>query len=496
MGETMNRRVCHHIFLAAALAATAGAARAQGLDGERFAPAAGAAGGFAVERPAVPGHLGYGLGLFLHLADDALVVRDRPTGEPRSQLLDTAFSLDLIGSIGLFDRFELGVHLPLRLVYDGEADTIDGGALAAASGLGDVRLVPKLILLHDGDESSGFLLGLAAPVSLPTGTAAELRGAGGATVEPRLLAMGYGQRWYLGGSAGFRLRAREADYAPGHEVTFGGAFTYRPAIEEEWIDVQVEALGGLLPGVEARALSNLPLEVLGGLILRPAARWSIYAGAGLGVTNGIAVPDFRVIAGVRYAVGLPTRGGKKDGDGDGITDRQDRCSGAAEDLDGFEDDDGCPEADNDQDGIGDDDDECPDDAEEPGGDRDGCPDRARIVLRKGRVQVYGKVLFRTGSADISPKSELLLDDMARLIQEHRQIKRLEIQGHTDSTGDAAYNLKLSQERAQTVRAALIKRGVSERRLVAKGYGETQPIAPNLTNAGRAKNRRVEFAIPD
>jgi outer membrane protein OmpA-like peptidoglycan-associated protein len=493
----MNRQIYRHglIFLALAATAGIGRARAQGLDGERFAPAAGAAGGFFVERPVVPAHLGYGLGLFLHLGDDALLVRDRPSGATRSLLLDTAFSLDLLASVGLFDRLELALHLPLRLVYSGEASTVDGGPLAAGEGIGDLRLVPKLALLHHGDELGGFLLGLAAPVSLPTGTASALRGSGGVTVEPRLLALGYGQRWYLAGSLGFRLRAGEAAYAPGHEVTFGAAFTVRPTSEDGWIDLQLEAVGGFLPGVEARALSNLPLEVLAGLIIRPAPRWSIYAGGGLGVTNGLAVPDFRLIGGLRYVVGLPTRGGQKDRDGDSIIDRQDRCPQEAEDLDGFEDGDGCPEADNDRDGIGDDEDECPDDAEERGGDGDGCPDRPRIVLRQGRIQVYGKVLFRTGSADISPKSDQLLDEMARLIEQHKQIKRLEIQGYTDSTGDADFNLKLSQERAGTVRSALIKRGVGERRLIARGYGEEHPIAPNLTNAGRAKNRRVEFAIP-
>jgi outer membrane protein OmpA-like peptidoglycan-associated protein len=496
----MNRHVCRHRPVLAALTALAALAatpaQAQGLDGERFAPAAGAAGGFAVERPAVPGHLGYGLGLFLHLADDALVVRDRASGEVEETLLDTALSLDLLASLGLFDRLELAIHLPVRLVYQGASRTIDGAALAAAAGIGDLRLVLKATLLHDGNEASGFVVGVAAPVTLPTGTASALRGSGAVTVEPRLLALGYGRRWYLSGSVGFRLRERQVDYAPGHELTFGAAYTYRPGIEEGWIDLQLEAVGGLLPGVEARALSNLPLEVLGGLILRPAPRWSIYLGGGLGITNGVAVPDFRAIAGLRYVVGLPTRGGKKDSDGDEITDRQDRCPQAGEDLDGFEDEDGCPEADNDRDGIGDDDDECPDDAEEPGGDRDGCPDRARIVIRKGRVHVYGKVLFPTGSDDISPKSALLLDDMARLLQEHKQIRRLEIQGHTDSTGGADFNLKLSQERAQNVRSALIRRGVAERRLVARGYGETSPMAPNFTNAGRAKNRRVEFAIQD
>ncbi len=472
----------------------AGVAAAQGLDGERFAPAAGAAGGFAVERPVVPGHLGYGLGLFLHFADDAVVVRDRQSGETVAKPLDTAVSMDLLASLGLFDVAEVAVHLPVRLIYRGEVVGVGGAPLAAAAGVGDLRLVPKAQLFRSGDERAGFVLGLAAPVTLPTGEASALRGAGVVTVEPRLLALAYGERWFLSGSGGFRVRSPQDASAPGHELTLGLAATYSPAVEGDWLDLQVEALGGWLPGYEGRSAANLPLEVLGGLIVRPALRWSIYGGGGVGISNGIATPDFRVIAGVRYAVGLPTRGGRKDSDGDAITDLEDRCPQEAEDLDGFQDNDGCPEPDNDHDGVLDDDDECPDDAEERGGDGDGCPDKARIVLRDGRVIVYGKVQFQVGSAHISPKSEQLLDELARLLSEHRQIRRLEVQGHTDSTGGADYNRKLSQERAESVRNGLIKRGVAARRLTARGYGEENPLAPNFTRAGRAKNRRVEFTI--
>ncbi len=471
-------------------------ARAQGLDGERFVPAAGAAGGFMVERPVVPGHLGYGLGLFLHAADDALEVRDRDTGATVARALDTAASLDLLASLGLFDFAELAVHLPVRFVYRGEGATLDGAALQAATGIGDLRLVPKLTLHRSGDERGGFVAGLAVPLTLPTGAAGALRGAGTVTVEPRLLALWYGARWLFGGSAGFRVRSAQGDFAPGHEATLGLAYTYCPEVDGDWLDLQVEALAGLIPNVDGRGLANLPMEVLGGLVARPALRWALYAGAGLGITNGLAVPDFRVIGGVRYAVGLPSRGGRKDGDGDGISDGQDRCPDEAEDLDGFQDDDGCPEGDNDRDGVLDDDDECPDDAEEPGGDKDGCPDKARIVIRDGMVIVYGKVVFAVGSSEISPRSEQLLDELARLLESHRHIRELEIQGHTDSTGDADFNRKLSQARAETVKRGLIKRGVAARRLTARGYGEDKPRAPNYTKAGRAKNRRVEFDIRD
>ena len=144
--------------------------------------------------------------------------------------------------------------------------------------------------------------------------------------------------------------------------------------------------------------------------------------------------------------------------------------------------------------MADDDDECPDDAEEKDGDGDGCPDRPRVVVRRGKMVVYGKVLFPLESADLLPSNESLIDEMARALKEHPGIRKLEIEGHTDDTGPGDYNLKLSQERAEVVKRALERREVAAQRLVPRGYGEQRPVAPNVTRAGRAKNRRVEFTI--
>jgi outer membrane protein OmpA-like peptidoglycan-associated protein len=473
-----------------------GAAYAQGFDGERFTPATGAAGGLQVERPVVPTHLGYGLGLFLNFEKNPVVVRDRQTGGEVGKLVDHGLSADLLASLGLFDWFELAMSLPVRLVYSGTAATVDGAALSADAGAGDLRLVPKVSFGWSGDPSSGHVLGLAAPVTLPTGRPDAVRGAGGVTVEPRLLAMFYGERWLFDASAGFRFRDRDIPSAPGHELTFGLAGTYTPRIENDPIDLQLEAVGGWLPQADGRALSSLPLELLGAVVWKPAPRWAVYAGGGLGATNGVGVPDGRALIGVRYRVGVPGRGGVRDSDSDGIPDGRDRCPTEPEDMDGFHDDDGCPDPDNDHDGVADDVDECPDDAEEPGGDRDGCPDRPRVIVRKGKLVIYGKVLFPVESAQMLPKSEPLIEEMARALKDHRLIKRVEIEGHTDSTGDPSFNKKLSQERADAVKNALIRRGVDGGRLVPRGYGEERPIAPNLTHAGRAKNRRVEFTILD
>ena len=103
------------------------------------------------------------------------------------------------------------------------------------------------------------------------------------------------------------------------------------------------------------------------------------------------------------------------------------------------------------------------------------------------------VYFETGKALIKPSSYKYIDEMVEYMQLKKNIV-IEISGHTDNVGAAATNLKLSQDRAEAVRAYLLKKGIAANRVVAKGYGDTQPIDNNLTDAGRQKNRRTEVKI--
>jgi outer membrane protein OmpA-like peptidoglycan-associated protein len=110
----------------------------------------------------------------------------------------------------------------------------------------------------------------------------------------------------------------------------------------------------------------------------------------------------------------------------------------------------------------------------------------------GGVVSFPGVNFAINSAVISPEFARVLDGAAQLINEHPEIGLLEIQGHTDSTGNDAINIPLSQARADEVRTYLVTQGVSASRLVAKGYGATRPIAPNETEQGRYQNRRIDI----
>ncbi len=190
--------------------------------------------------------------------------------------------------------------------------------------------------------------------------------------------------------------------------------------------------------------------------------------------------------------------GIPDRDHDGILDPDDKCPDDPEDKDGFEDEDGCPDPDNDKDGIPDVRDRCPNNPEVVNGfeDDDGCPDEASVRVRvtKEKIEILEKVFFETNKDKIKPVSYPVLDDVARVMVANPAIRKVKIEGHTDSVGADAYNLQLSARRAAAVRRYLMSKGVPPERLEAEGFGEGKPIETNATAEGRAVNRRVEFTI--
>lgn len=116
------------------------------------------------------------------------------------------------------------------------------------------------------------------------------------------------------------------------------------------------------------------------------------------------------------------------------------------------------------------------------------------IFREGSSIILHGVEFEFNSAKLKPESYPVLDDAARILTMHPEID-VEVQGHTDDIGSDAYNFKLSQKRAESVRQYLIDKHMIEPvRLIPVGYGERRPIADNSTEEGRKKNRRVEFLI--
>lgn len=180
-----------------------------------------------------------------------------------------------------------------------------------------------------------------------------------------------------------------------------------------------------------------------------------------------------------------------DNDGDGIPDVNDNCPNQAEDMDGWQDADGCPDIDNDGDGILDRDDKCPNVAEVFNSfeDADGCPDEAMPI-----IPVFAYINFKFGTAEISGADPIpILEDVARLMKERDDMK-LKITGHTDHIGGDEANMDLSMRRAEAVKDYLVQRGVTAERIITDGKGESEPIDTNDTDSGRARNRRIEFQV--
>ncbi|MBA2664300.1 MAG: OmpA family protein [Bradymonadaceae bacterium] len=185
-----------------------------------------------------------------------------------------------------------------------------------------------------------------------------------------------------------------------------------------------------------------------------------------------------------------------DTDGDGILDAHDPCLDTPEDFDGFEDHDGCPELDRDGDGIADIDDHCPDVAGVI--ERQGCPfQRVEVTLKN--IVINDVVNFEYDKAVILADSFDLLNEVAGVINANARIRKIEVQGHTDHAGTPKYNQTLSESRARAVREYLIGQNVDPARLSSKGYGQSMPLVPVAAGAKEtaedaATNRRVEFLI--
>lgn len=210
---------------------------------------------------------------------------------------------------------------------------------------------------------------------------------------------------------------------------------------------------------------------------------------GLAKYNGCPVPDTDkdgindeedkcpTVFGLARYQGCPI----PDTDKDGINDEEDKCP-TVPGLARYQ---GCPLVDTDGDGVPDEDDKCPNEKGSP--ENFGCPKLEEYKFDAKKVQ------FITGSATLTKAAMAELDKGVVIMNDHPKIN-VAIEGHTDNTGTPAGNQKLSEKRAEAVKAYLVKKGISADRLITSGHGQNEPIADNKSNAGRAANRRVVFRI--
>ena len=173
-----------------------------------------------------------------------------------------------------------------------------------------------------------------------------------------------------------------------------------------------------------------------------------------------------------------------DTDGDKISDEADMCP----DKPGTPEFNGCPIPDSDGDGLNDKEDKCP--QHQGSAANNGCPEIKKEIIEKVTYAAKN-IFFETKSDQLSPHSYDALNEVVTILKNNPSLS-LHIEGHTDNVGTPAFNLGLSERRANSVKRYFAEKGVNEGRLKATGYGQEKPIADNSTPAGKSKNRRVEL----
>jgi outer membrane protein OmpA-like peptidoglycan-associated protein len=179
----------------------------------------------------------------------------------------------------------------------------------------------------------------------------------------------------------------------------------------------------------------------------------------------------------------------RDSDKDGVPDKRDRCPKEWGDQPN-----GCPVKDSDGDSILDPQDSCVDEAENFNGfeDTDGCPDEPPEEVKKLTGVMEG-IFFPSGKSAVRNKSRGTLNEVVATLEKYPEIRIL-ITGHTDNTGSRETNMALSAERAEAVKAYLVDKGIDEGRIQTEGMGPDAPVADNATKKGRGENRRIEFKV--
>lgn len=488
-------------------------------------------------------------------------------------LVASQFGAHVLGGYTFGRLLRLDVDVPLYPYVGAPGQDYSG------FGMGDVR-VAGVVQLVDID-TDGIGVAVVPQLSLPTGTPARYTGAGsvaggitGSFAVRPIDALVLNAN--LGVSAARASDLGELSFGSGLTGGFGAAYTVADPVA---VGVEFDGLIGLTGGVGPYNKNPVEAHLYGTYGTGGGLVGTL--GLGTGLVAGLGAPDIRVIAGVAYhRPGVPPvqdvdadgifddvdacvdvaedKDGFEDTDGcpdldndkDGVADAADACRADPEDVDGFEDADGCPDPDNDKDGVADADDACPvvagtvaahgcpdrdgdtlidsvdqcPDAAGPAAtsgcpDRDGdlvpeprdqCPDVPRdpredptrsdgcpkkVIVTASGITILDKVFFDASKTTIKKQSYALLDMVAQTLNANPDLTLVEVAGHTDSDGNDAVNLKLSQGRAEAVVKYLVTTGkVAASRLTAKGYGELKPIDTNATADGKGNNRRVEFTI--
>ena len=528
------------VLFVALLAAPSPAPAAEIFDASTLRPASGGDGLVGVEGARVP-----------NVHDQVLDVKLWGIGEHSPLALGQENIYNRVRAllavqVKIADGFAVGVQIPYLVNQFGKLAGGFGRAGAAQTGLGDIRVTPRLGLLEQNRHHVN--LALQASFTVPLADAGTVAGYPSPQVEG-LFSLSHS--W--GEDSGAHVEVIANALVGSHssftvkDTTLGGTYLGGRLGAASYLGEQL--FRRVFAELDARTYTNAfgatagtPLELRAGLTLCFGRFISFDFSAGARNVPALGSPDWHVAAGLGYSPSTchtttpPLPGpsaeeiaakkaadeaaAKKAADETAVTKAADEKAAAekaaaekaaaekaaaekaaAEKAAANRDAEAARRAeeeaarkDTDGDGVPDRTDNCP---TEPGpASNFGCPlsKKQRVVVRGGKIDILDKVQFAVGKASILPASFPLLDQVAGVLKGHPEILKVEVQGHTDNVGAGDKNLRLSQARSEAVVAYLVKKGVAAETLSPKGYGEEKPLADNKTKKGQEENRRVEFKV--
>lgn len=482
------------------------------FDLNQFRPSELTTDGFALSTADGQGHLRFGVQVYFDFARNPLELRvtGGPIPDQTFALVRSQLTGHILWSLGLWDRLVIFMDLPYTFMLDDDMneeqlaflDSIgQGGLVPRGRGLGDLYVGARGVLY--GTRETIFQLAVQATLTTNTATAArsDQNYLGDPDRSPNIGA------WFevfgtfnigeyvripinIGYKTGFTQEVPSLGI--GNQLTFAGAV--QVLLGEQRFMLTAEAFGRTAAATQTGfgGIQESPTELLGGFKYFHRKGFALGFAGSAGVTSGYGNPDWRLIGMLGYTMPEkeePVEPEEVDTDRDGILDTDDACP----DEPGPPENQGCPESDRDGDGVVDRLDACPDEPGPP--ENEGCPVED-VVIEDGKLEILDKIFFDFDSAKLQERSYGILDSVAAVLNAHPEISLIRVEGHTDSSGPDAYNMRLSQRRAESVVRYLINEGgVSKDRLVAEGFGETQPLIPDAkTPEEMAENRRVEFHL--
>lgn len=381
-------------------------------------------------------------------------------GTRLDNVVDYFVTQDTNIAFGLADWLDVGIAIQSNL--PSKVEPVGSTAASTQANFGDILFSAKLQLIDPVEEKYGLGLALIPFVTFPTGNDNRYIGNAGMTGGFKVVGERYFGRTDVYASLGARFRETEnlqINLSVGSEFLFAFGAQH-PISTTHDLHILGEFDGSTTFDKFMHQENTSPVEMNAGL---RKYWWNRHLAAtisvGTGIDSGYGSPRLRTMAGLSFL-------------SSGVSDR-------------------------DEDTVKDPEDYCPTRIMDPAhpGTKPGCPDPTIVVKVVGdRILILQPINFETGSTKILPESMGVVDQVAQVLNKTPELQKVLVEGHTDNVGGAAYNQKLSDDRAKAVVDALVARGVAPSRLTSRGWGLSKPLTTNATEAGRAKNRRVEFHI--